>query len=125
MAGIDREADGDVWEDASDIFEVRSEVGGSESDESGTQSDDVESSRDRSTSRDSSSPARRDRRQTGSEPVQFPTGDRRIPQKRRERSVHDRRRNSRAPEKDRRRQKVPGRNLSPPTSSSYHSLKSE
>ena len=125
MAGIDVEADGDVWEDASDIFEVRSEVGGLDSDEPGTHSDDVESSGDHATSRASSSPARRDRRQMGSEPVQFPAGDRRIPQKRRDRSARDRRRPSRAPGKDRRRQQDPGRNLSPPTSSSYHSLKPE
>ena len=125
MAGIGVEADGDVWEDASDIFEVRSEVGGLDSDEPGTQSDDVESSGDRATSRASSSPARRERRQAGPEPVQFPAGDRRIPQKRRDRSAHDRRRPSRAPGKDRRRQEDPGRNLSPPTSSSYHSLKPE
>ena len=98
---------------------------GLDSDEPGTQSDDVESSGDHATSRASSNPARTDRRQMGSEPVQFPAGDRRIPQKRRDRSARDRRRPSRAPGKDRRRQEDPGRNLSPPTSSSYHSLKPE
>ena len=103
MAGIDGEADGDVWEDASDIFEVRSEVRGLDSDEPGTQSDDVESSGDHATFRASSSPGRRDRCQTGSEPVQFPAGERRVPQKRRERSARDRRRHSRAPGKDQRR----------------------
>ena len=125
MAGIGVEADGDVWEDASDIFEVRSEVVGLDSDEPVTQSDDVESSGDRATSRASSSPAGRERRQAGPEPVQFPAGDRRIPQNRRDRSARDRRRPSRALVKDRRRPEDPGRNLSPPTSSSYHSLKPE